>query len=359
MNETVSVIVPVYNVADYLPLCMQTLFAQTVQELEILIINDGSTDGCGALCDGYARQDSRVRVIHKENGGLSSARNAGLACATGSYVCFVDPDDYIEKNLVEKALAALQKGPYDLCVYRTRHSYGNTVELIPALDVETVYTWQGQEKQADFLAAVFFSYKIAWGVCGRMFRRELIERQGLRFVSEREVFAEDLLFTYCYLLCAQSVVCIPDCLYHYVTRTDSLMNTAKRELVLPKYNKLMRIAQEFTKRAGAARVADAFPLFYTILLGRYAKNLWLQERLFTLPQIRAQFLAAEDSAFMREQTRRALECPKAVYKSQGRFLGGILLAQTRYVQSGNRLRFFVQALPCAACLFVANRLRRK
>ncbi|MDE6992490.1 MAG: glycosyltransferase, partial [Lachnospiraceae bacterium] len=98
-QDLISVIVPVYNVEKYLDRCVESLLGQTYRRLEIILVDDGSTDGCGAMCDGYAQRDSRVRVIHKRNGGLSDARNAGLAAASGSYIGYVDSDDWIEPDM--------------------------------------------------------------------------------------------------------------------------------------------------------------------------------------------------------------------------------------------------------------------
>ena len=100
----ISVIVPVYNVEPYLRRCVDSILRQTYRNLEILLVDDGTKDNCGAICDAYARQDERVKVIHKENGGLSSARNAGIDASTGEYLSFVDSDDWIEPDMI-KALA--------------------------------------------------------------------------------------------------------------------------------------------------------------------------------------------------------------------------------------------------------------
>ena len=108
-NETISVIVPVYKVEPYLRECVDSIINQTYQNLEIILVDDGSPDNCGAICDEYAAKDSRVRVIHKENGGVSSARNAGIEAATGSYIGFVDSDDWIEPDMYENLLESLQR----------------------------------------------------------------------------------------------------------------------------------------------------------------------------------------------------------------------------------------------------------
>lgn len=104
INTLVSVIVPVYKVEKYLHRCIDSIINQTYKNLEIILVDDGSPDNCGKICDEYAEKDNRIKVIHKSNGGLSSARNAGLDVANGDYVYFVDSDDYIDTKLVEDNL---------------------------------------------------------------------------------------------------------------------------------------------------------------------------------------------------------------------------------------------------------------
>lgn len=101
MNDLISLIVPVYNVEKYLDKCLETITNQTYSNMEIILIDDGSTDLSGKKCDEWEKKDSRVRVIHKKNGGLSSARNAGIDVAKGKYISFIDSDDYIELNMIE------------------------------------------------------------------------------------------------------------------------------------------------------------------------------------------------------------------------------------------------------------------
>ena len=106
--ETISVIVPSYNVEAYLRRCTETIIHQTYQKLEIILVDDGSTDGTGALCDEIAREDPRIIVIHKENGGLADARNAGLKVATGEFVSFIDADDYLELTMYEQMIPEMK-----------------------------------------------------------------------------------------------------------------------------------------------------------------------------------------------------------------------------------------------------------
>ena len=107
-SALISVIVPVYNAAEYLPRCIESILCQTHRNLDILLIDDGSTDGCGEVCDSYAREDSRIRVIHQQNSGVSTARNAGLDAARGDWIGFVDADDWIEPEMYETLLRTAQ-----------------------------------------------------------------------------------------------------------------------------------------------------------------------------------------------------------------------------------------------------------
>ena len=116
-----SVIVPVYNVEPYLAQCVASLRGQTCPDLEIILVDDGSTDGSGLLCDGFAREEPRIRVIHKANGGLSSARNAGLDRARGTYIYFVDSDDWAERDMVAESVKIMERWGCGQC------AWGNSV----------------------------------------------------------------------------------------------------------------------------------------------------------------------------------------------------------------------------------------
>ena len=114
MNELISIIIPIYKVEEYLDECISSVINQTYTKLEIILVDDGSPDSCPKMCDDWAKKDSRIRVIHKTNGGLSDARNAGIEVATGEYIAFVDSDDYIKPDMIAKLYAALCKEEADI-----------------------------------------------------------------------------------------------------------------------------------------------------------------------------------------------------------------------------------------------------
>ena len=137
----ISVIVPTYNVLPYLDRSMTSLLGQTHRDLDILLIDDGATDGCAARCDAYARQDPRVRVVHQPNGGLSAARNTGLDHAVGDFVAFLDPDDYADPHMLEQLLTTLTQAQADTCFCRYYDvSADGSVRLAPEDYARSLYT---------------------------------------------------------------------------------------------------------------------------------------------------------------------------------------------------------------------------
>ena len=191
MEELISVIVPVYNGEKYLPQCMERLLGQTYGNLEIILVDDGSKDGSGALCDGYAAGDSRVRVIHQENQGVSRARNAGLEGAAGRYVAFVDADDYVELDYLERLHRNLVENGADIasCDYR---------EVIQADVRGTNIPFVAECRMITDKAAYFEDMVTAreayWStITAKLFRRDLIG--GTRFHAPFR-YGEDHVFLF-------------------------------------------------------------------------------------------------------------------------------------------------------------------
>lgn len=213
----VSIIVPVYNISEYLPACVESLRKQTYTDVEIILVDDGSMDGSGALCDEYASEDSRIRVVHKENGGLSSARNAGLEVAAGEWILFVDGDDYLVQDAVKL-----------LTEVATRHPDADFVHF---LYQETDGSWQpeAQDREEQVLTEVsaFFRYLydmggVAASSCTKLFRRALFRelrfREGIRHEDEE-------LMTRLLPNC-QKAVYTHLLLYGYVMRHSSIIHAA-------------------------------------------------------------------------------------------------------------------------------------
>lgn len=227
----ISIIVPCYNVEKYLERCLLSLVNQTLKEIEIILVDDGSPDNCPALCDEWAKKDSRIKVIHKTNGGLGYARNSGLDIAKGEYIAFVDSDDYVDTRMYELLYNAAEKEKHDavFCGLRqetTQQSYN----FIRDYDRPVLFTASQMPRLAlSFLHKTELNTqtRLFMSVWHGIYKRELIEKLHLRFYSEREVLSEDLPFQIEFFKNAQSVKFIPDYLYTYCLNACSLTHNFK------------------------------------------------------------------------------------------------------------------------------------
>lgn len=214
-NQLISVIVPVYNVEHYLNRCVDSILAQTCSDLEILLVDDGSTDSSGAICDAYARQDARVQVIHKKNGGLSDARNCGIEHAKGRYFCFVDSDDGIAPQMIEVLYRNLLNAGADVSAVALRSF--STEELPAAEDaLKKVQYMTGKEA----LRSILQSEELGDFAVNKLYKRELFE--NVCYPSGRAM--EDQGTTYKLLDQCQVVAYCPVPLYFYYQRPDSILH---------------------------------------------------------------------------------------------------------------------------------------
>ena len=216
-NSLISVIVPVYRVEKYLDKCVSSIVSQSYGNLEIILVDDGSPDKCGAMCDAWEKKDSRIRVIHKENGGLSDARNAGIEAANGECLMFVDSDDYIAPDMAEKLHTALVKNEAELsiCNFCCVSEEGTEDFEQPNRLQEKLIT--GEDALALLLARGSVNYVVAWN---KLYKRELFHE--LRF--PRGKYHEDEFLAHHILGLCKRIACIPDVLYFYLQRDGSIMS---------------------------------------------------------------------------------------------------------------------------------------
>lgn len=266
----VSIIVPIYNVERYLCDCIDSALNQTYRDFELILVDDGSPDNCGAICDEYARKDDRVRVIHKTNGGLSDARNAGLDVATGKYIYFLDGDDSIRPNLLETLVPYMEQGA-DLAVFTFQGFYDSGDQQTPWVHATGEYDVDTQDKRLEFIHKVLLQSKIGWDAWSRMFVRERIEAYGLRFEDNRKIFAEDLYFSLCYCAHAEHIVSLEDCLYNYRLRSDSIMRVQGARNNLPRIQMLAECVREYYNRfEDCALLRENFDrLWYQIIMNQF------------------------------------------------------------------------------------------
>lgn len=232
--KKVSLIVPVYNIEKYLERCVNSILEQDYDNLEIILVNDGSLDNSLKICKKYEQKDSRIIVIDKKNGGVSSARNEGLKIATGDYIGFIDSDDWIDKNTISSLMNVLKKENYDILIYT---SYNN----IPYSDKESVRTLDLEETIKNCLKLE--NPVLMAGVCNKLFKSSLLKEE---FFDIDLAVGEDMLFLIKILLKSKKLGYLEKSLYHYFHREDSVTHifSSKKLSNIKSHEKLMEIVKE-------------------------------------------------------------------------------------------------------------------
>ncbi len=214
-NALVSVIVPVYKVEEYLSRCIESIINQTYKNLEIILVDDGSPDNCPQICDEYAKKDNRIKVIHKENGGLSDARNAGMKIATGEYTAFIDSDDYIDLSMFEHMVQVSIVEKADIVECNVYSVYDNCIEKYNT-DTYAIYN------QNNLIMEAYIKYyHIKTVVWNKLYKTELIKNISFEFGK----YNEDEFFTYRVLANANVLVHIDNYYYYYYQRVGSIMGS--------------------------------------------------------------------------------------------------------------------------------------
>lgn len=216
----ISIIVPVYKVEKYLPKCLDSILAQTFSDFEVLLVDDGSPDSSGRIAEEYAERDSRIKVFHKENGGVSSARNYGLRQARGQYIAFCDSDDWVEADWLKTLYEQISEYPVDLsvCGLMKEDEAGKTLFSI---DERHIYTKNKEEALLTlFNGDGYYRYQ-GW-VVNKLYKKEILIKNHIYF-NEKISYSEDRLFNFFYLLHCSSIVYSTDPKYHYLIRQNSAM----------------------------------------------------------------------------------------------------------------------------------------
>ena len=268
-NELISIIVPVYNVEQYLEKCVDSIINQTYKNLEIILVDDGATDSSSKLCDKLAKIDNRIKVYHKENGGLSDARNYGVERATGDYIGFVDSDDYIDAEMYEKLYEAIKKENVDVAECNLKIIYPEREELFTEQNYYNVCTKQEYLEEYLKIEKIFGS---VWTkLISRKIAKELLFPKGKLY--------EDTYYAYDLINVANSFVLIDSPSYNYLMRENSITNSKFN----PRIFDLIEIVEKFHKTTyknypGLKEAADCrkmyayFSVLNSILLEDEFKN---------------------------------------------------------------------------------------
>lgn len=263
-GSTVSIIVPVYKVEIELDRCVHSLVNQTHPNIEIILVDDGSPDTCPELCDQYAKEDNRIKVVHKENGGLSDARNAGLKKATGDYILYVDSDDYIDLDSCERLLNAIGEQEVDIVVGNAIMEKPNGEEkmLHSATPAGVIYSAK------EFIIKSISAYQWYAPAWLNMYRREYLLENELYF--KKGIYFEDMQMLPRVFLQAKRIATIDGTFYHYIVRDNSIMTTDGRDS--KKVNDSIEIYRQWLEMFKNIDDKELQKYLYGILVKYYISN---------------------------------------------------------------------------------------
>lgn len=256
----ISVIVPVYKVEPYIHKCVDSILGQTFSDIQVILVDDGSPDTCGDICEEYAKKDERVQVVHKENGGLSDARNAGIPFAKGEYVIFLDSDDYVEKDMLEYLYTNIKKARADMATCGIYEVYKDRIE---AQEEEEDFVCSGEEA----FRCILRGHTIRGEIWNKLILKSCME--DLRFPKGR--LYEDIYYTVDLMQRVKTVAVGTKPKYYYLHREDSITGRAYRP-------QLFDIIDGYTKNYRV--VKKAFPA-----LEKEAQCLWIWSRFIVLDKM--------------------------------------------------------------------------
>lgn len=268
----VTVIVPIYNVEEYVTRCIQSIVNQTYYNLQIILVNDGSTDNCGKICDEYACRDFRIQVFHKVNEGQSSARNLGLQYAEGKYINFVDSDDWIDEEFYEKLVIHSEINSLDLCVCSRKSVDVNGIErILPVGDSTNVF------QSIDHYFSNHFFQPFTPSTCNKLYLRKYIIEHMIKFEPVIHVGSEDTLFNFTYLLNVSKIGSLDDVFYNQFIRKGSTALTYSAGIMIRTKNLILE-CDKVLRKAGKdnsshkAAVAYMFLYFFNYNVSRIKEH---------------------------------------------------------------------------------------
>lgn len=218
MSDLISIIIPIYKVESYIDKCVESVLSQTWKKIEVILVDDGSPDKCGLMCDEYAKKDTRIKVIHKDNGGLSDARNAGVEVATGEYIGFIDSDDWIDENFYEQLIDKMKKTGADIVTAGVKKVWedGKMEVMTPYQEIQL----SNQEAMKAIIEESFLKQPVWY----KLYRADVAR---VKFKSG--VLHEDNYWSYQVVAKANKVVVMQEPYYYYRQRSNSIMSSQYSE----------------------------------------------------------------------------------------------------------------------------------
>ena len=340
----VSVIVPIYNVEPYIHNSLNSILAQTFTDFELILVDDGSTDNCGAICDEYAALDSRIHVIHQVNGGVSKARNAGLKSAVGKYIYFCDGDDIIEKETLNDTVQAMNG--YDMVVFNSDEIdvNGSHIRCAPDCQIESE-KWNDLEYRSSFLSNDFFCGCLGGFLLGRrLFRKDIIDQNKV-FFPQNAIISEDICFIICYLLHSDSLLTIPNIYHHRVMHQTSTFAIHGKEY---NFNNNNEISKAILNHIKESTDQVMLPSYFPILHFRVMNNVISHAKRFhpslSIRDIRSILLSQiKDKDYFLKQAEAFVSSKRLFIKkwNKGRIKAMIIISEWSYYIHGSRFRLLI------------------
>ncbi len=270
-----SIIVPVYNVEAYVTRCLDSIITQDFDSYEVIVVDDGSTDSSGKRCDEYKKKYNNVKVIHQKNQGVAAARNTGLNEAIGEWILFVDSDDWIAEGTFRKIAWQIEQEEADLYsfnAFKTTEEGKLTEKLLFCYENESIHFFN-EERLFDYITNRFMMYQDGWEVCFRVFKREIIKKNGLRFLDNKKVFAEDYLFSFQYLMYTKKIKQMCHIGYYYRQRDTSTIHNVEKLSVLPRLYQWAKVAYETVNKQNMKFFIKNFHMIYFKLLNFHLQHM--------------------------------------------------------------------------------------
>lgn len=273
-----SVIVPIYKVEKYLEECLESICNQTFQDFELILVDDGSPDSCPQICDRYCKEDLRIRVIHKENGGLVEARKTGINAAKGHYTVFVDGDDWIDTGLLRESYNILQDKEVDIIAFDYYRNSPDYQEICRYKVASGYYT--GEKKENEVCAkmmctGIYYEFGLAPSIATKVFETELI-REMLMQVDGRITMGEDAVVTYPAILKANTIVISQKAFYHYRDVQDSMSQKYN-----PQYFHQIEIVMDWFAKKNFKELEKQLILYKQMLLEEGILRILMQSEKFS------------------------------------------------------------------------------
>lgn len=306
MHPKISVIIPVYNVEKYIDCCLESITHQTLNEIEIILVDDGSTDTSSRKCEEWKKKDSRIKVIHKANEGLGLTRNAGLREATGEYVAFCDSDDYVNNEMYEKMYFFSKTNNLDVCYCNYVLDNNGVINKKSGSPLEQ-HLYIGKKEVDEFLLDMIgplpdypSDVKYMVSSCMALYRRGLIQKHNVRFMCERVVLSEDTLFNFDFLVHANNVGYLPEQFYYYRYNPQSLSRTYNHK----KADTFIKFLQEIKKRLDTYYHYNKYRIHYQRMVFYVFRILIKYESIMNINNQRIKFVKMRASDPLLEEVYR-------------------------------------------------------